>query len=149
MKAKKTLPPAFLLASIVALVLLHFGLPVTTIAPYPWNFVGFVPLAFGVFLNLNADAALKDHETTVKPFERSNALVTTRAFALSRHPMYLGMVCIVLGIAVLLGSFTPVLVVPAFALLLERRFVVPEEAMLAEQFGPEWDEYKKKVGKWF
>jgi len=148
MTGKKPLPPTWLLASIVALALLHFVVPVFRIAPYPWNLVGFLPLAFGVYLNLSADAALKTCRTTVKPFEDSRTLVTTGVYRISRHPMYLGMVCIVFGIAVFSGSFTPLLVAPALALLLEQKFVRPEEAMLEKQFGSEWSDYRRRVRKW-
>jgi protein-S-isoprenylcysteine O-methyltransferase Ste14 len=147
-KINEILPPSYLLASIVALVLLHFVMPVSEVAPYPWNLLGLVPLSFGAFLNISADAALKQHQTTVKPFEKSNALVTTGVFSISRHPMYLGMVCIIFGVSVLLGSLTPLFVVPTFAVVLERKFVKTEEAMLEEQFGIEWRNYKARVHKW-
>ena len=49
--------------------------------------------------------------------------------------MYLGFVLILLGIAVLLGSLTPWLVIPIFVILIDRVFIQTEERMLAEQFG--------------
>ncbi len=129
-------------------MLLHFLIPVSKIAPYPWNLLGILPLVMGVSLNLIADAAFKREQTTVKPFEKSTALVVTGAFQISRHPMYLGMVLILLGIAILMGTLTPLIVILIFGILMEFVFVRTEERMLEEQFGETWFAYKKKVRKW-
>ena len=95
-----------------------------------------------------ADAAFKREKTTVKPFEKSTALVVSGVFTISRHPMYLGMVIILLGIAILMGTLTPFIVVVIFGILMELVFVEPEERMLEEQFGATWIAYKMKVRKW-
>jgi protein-S-isoprenylcysteine O-methyltransferase Ste14 len=102
----------------------------------------------GVSLNLMADAVFKREQTTVKPFEKSTALVVTGVFQISRHPMYLGMVLILLGIAILMGTLTPLIVVVIFGILMELVFVRAEESMLEEQFGATWLAYKKQVRKW-
>jgi steroid 5-alpha reductase family enzyme len=80
----------------------------------------------GVSLNLMADAVFKREQTTVKPFEKSTALVVTGVFQISRHPMYLGMVLILLGIAILMGTLTPLIVVVIFGILMELVFVRAE-----------------------
>jgi len=144
-KRKRVLPPVYLFLSLTAMFLLKFLLPVAEIAPYPWNLLGILPLALGVALNLVADAAFKRKQTTVKPFEESAVLVVTGVFQISRHPMYLGMVLILLGVAILMGTFTPLIVVVVFGVLMELVFVRTEERMLEEQFGATWLAYKKKV----
>lgn len=145
---KRILPPVYLLGSLITMFLLHFLLPAGEIAPYPWNLLGILPLLLGIALNLIADAAFKREQTTVKPFERSAALVVTGVFRISRHPMYLGMVLILLGVAILLGTVAPLFVVVIFGVLMELVFVRTEERMLEEQFGATWLDYKKKVRKW-
>jgi len=52
-----------------------------------------------------------------------------------------------LGLAVLLGSLTPLLVAPVFGALMDRIFIVPEEKDMEETFGDDYREYKKKFGK--
>jgi protein-S-isoprenylcysteine O-methyltransferase Ste14 len=148
MKTKRVLPPTYFQISIATMVLLHFLAPILIFASYPWNLLGIVPLATGITLNLAADAAFKREQTTVKPFEISTSLVTTGVFRLCRHPMYFGMALILLGIAILMGSFAPLLVIVIFVILMELVFVRTEERMLEEQFGPAWDAYKSKVRKW-
>lgn len=148
MKTKRPLPPTYLAVSLVAMAALHFLLPARTIIAFPWILIGIAPLALGIAINLVADAAFKKHGTTVKPFEESTALVTDGFFRVSRHPMYLGFVLVLLGIAILLGSLTPFVVVIVFAILMDRVFITVEERMMEEAFGEEWLEYKKRVRRW-
>ncbi len=148
MKIKRVLPPTYLFISIATMVLLNLLLPIYDFAPYPWNLLGIVPLVTGIILNLLADAAFKKAQTTVKPFETSTALITTGVFRISRHPMYFGMVLILFGIAILMGSLAPLMIIAIFAILMELVFVRTEEKMLEEQFGLAWTTYKNKVRKW-
>jgi protein-S-isoprenylcysteine O-methyltransferase Ste14 len=145
---KKLLPPAYVLASIVLMAALHFTVPAARLIASPWNFLGVIPLAVGIVINIVADRAFHRAGTTVKPFQQSTSLITTGVYRLSRHPMYLGLVLVVLGIAVITGSLTPLLVVPIFALLLDRKFIAAEERLLEKRFGSAWLEYKKSVRRW-
>lgn len=148
MTAKKIMPPAYLLMAIVVMIALHFLFPAIRIVPAPWNLLGIIPLALGVSLNLVADKAFHRAKTTVKPFEESSVLITSGAFRISRNPMYLGFVLILIGIAVLVGSLTPYVVVFAFAILIDRMFVTAEDQMLAEKFGADWEAYKRHTRRW-
>jgi protein-S-isoprenylcysteine O-methyltransferase Ste14 len=147
-ESKRTLPPTYLFISITSMVLLHFLIPVTDIASFPWSLLGLVPLLAGIVLNLLADSAFKKAQTTVKPFEKSSALIVDGVFRISRHPMYLGMGLILFGIAILMGTLTPLFVVLVFCILMEKIFIQTEETMLAEQFGEEWITYRNNVRKW-
>jgi protein-S-isoprenylcysteine O-methyltransferase Ste14 len=62
--------------------------------------------------------------------------------------MYLGMVLILLGIAVLMGSLTPYAIVVVFTVLMDMIFIRVEEKMLEEKFGKVWLEYAQKVRRW-
>jgi protein-S-isoprenylcysteine O-methyltransferase Ste14 len=148
MKRKPVLPPTYVYVAIVLMVALHFLFPVVRIIPFPWDLLGLIPLAAGAALNLSADSAFRKAKTTVKPFQESAALVTDGVYRISRHPMYLGFVLILLGLAILLGSLTPFFIVPIFAAVMDRVFIVTEERMLAEKFGQAWLDYKARVRRW-
>ncbi len=148
MKTKKLLPPAYVLTSIVLMVALHLIAPAARLTVWPWNLLGLIPLALGIVINIVADAAFRRAGTTVKPFEESTSLITTGVYRYSRNPMYLGLVLGVLGLAVMTGSLTPLVVVPVLAYLLDRNFIAAEERMLEERFGRAWLEYKKSVRRW-
>jgi protein-S-isoprenylcysteine O-methyltransferase Ste14 len=145
---KKLLPPTYLLIAILLMIALHFLLPLYRIILMPWNLTGFVPLLLGIVINLYADKALHLANTTVKPFEESNTLVTKGVYSFSRHPMYLGFVLILIGVGILLGSLTSWITIPIFVVLMEVVFIRVEEHMLEEEFGQAWLAYKKKVRRW-
>jgi len=148
MKGEKALPPKYLMISVVVMVALHFLFPGPRLIPTPWNLAGLIPLALGTVLNIIADGDLRKVATTVKPFEESAALVSTGAYRISRHPMYLGFVLILIGLAVLLGTPTPWVVIPVFIVLMERVFIVVEERMLDDRFAQVWLDYRNRVRRW-
>jgi len=142
------MPITYLLAAILLMLAMHFLLPVASCIPPLWNLLGILPVAVGVAINLAADGAFRNAGTAVKPFEESSVLVTDGVFRVTRNPMYLGFVLILIGLAVLLGSLTPYPVVIAFAVLVDRMFITVEERMLAEKFGLDWKIYKLSTRRW-
>jgi len=145
---KNILPPTYLWISIGMMIALHFLLPLVIIVPWPWSLAGIIPLALGAVINILADQEFKEANTTVKPFKESSALITDGVFRISRNPMYLGFALILIGIAVLLGSLTPFVVIPIFALLMDQIFIRVEEQMLEEKFVLTWLDYKRRVRRW-
>jgi hypothetical protein len=127
---------------------LHCLFPVYRIIPDPWNLLGLVPLAVDVILNLSSDRAFKEAETTGKSFQESKTLVTDDAFRITRNPMHLGFALVVIGVAILLGSVTPWVVVALFTILLDQAYMDVEERMMAEQFGSDWSRYAERTRRW-
>ena len=130
------------------MVALHFAVPLARVLGPPLVWIGRAPILVGVVINLIADAEFKRRATTVKPFEQSTALVTAGAFRFTRNPMYLGMVLMLVGVAILLGTGSPFLVVPVFMWLMTVRFIRVEETMLERVFGETFLEYKRRVRRW-
>ena len=147
-KTKHILPTTYLLIALFAILVLHFIFPLIKFIPFPWNLVGLIPLIIGVLINILADGALHKAGTTVKPFQESNALVTDSVYGISRHPIYLGFVLLLIGVAILLSSLSPWIIIPIFIILMERLFIHIEERMLEEKFGANWITYKRKVRRW-
>ena len=145
---KRVLPPAALAVALILMVALHFAWPGTQLLHYPLTLIGLLPLATGIVLNLSVDRAFKVHRTTIKPFERPSFLVTTGPFRLTRNPIYLGMVLLLLGVALLLGTLTPLAVIPVFTLWIDRGVIRFEERTLAETFGDAWQSYRRRVRRW-
>lgn len=144
----RLLPPAYFLGSILLMISLHLFLPIFRWRWGAWKWLGLAPALIGVALNMAADTQFKQKGTTVKPFQRSSALVTGGVFRISRNPMYLGMISILAGLGVWLGSLSPLAVLPLFAGWLNVKFVGPEERILEEQFGPAFQAYRSQVHRW-
>ena len=132
------------------MIALHFVVPIgQLLTSWPFRIAcGGILVAAGVALNIWADALFKRAGTSVKPLEATTALIVQGPFAFSRHPMYLGMLLILGGSAVTLGSVSPWLAIPVFMWKITRGFVVAEETKLEATFGAQYVEYKRKVRRW-
>jgi protein-S-isoprenylcysteine O-methyltransferase Ste14 len=145
---KRVLTPTYFMSSILLVAIIHFIFPITKLLFFPWNLLGLLLLALGGLLNLLPDRDFRRFNTTVKPFEYSSKLITSGVFRLSRNPMYLGMGLFLLGESMLFGSLGPFIIPIGFVVLMHFIFIIPEEKMLSEKFGEEYETYRKKVRRW-
>jgi protein-S-isoprenylcysteine O-methyltransferase Ste14 len=141
-------PPVILLLSVVLMVALHYFAPIARWLAWPWRAFGVLPIAMSGVIGLFAAGHFRRRDTTIIPFEESSALILEGPYRFSRNPLYLSMVLILVGIWILLGSLSPVLVVPLFVWWISSRFIVKEERHLESQFGRTYLEYKAKVRRW-
>lgn len=148
MTGRRPLPPTYFLLALMLMAGLHLVIPVRELIGWPWRLLGTVPVLIGGALNVLCSRLFQQRETTVKPFEESTVFIADGPFRFSRNPMYLGLILILLGIAVTLGSLTPFMVLPLFLWLMTMRFVVPEERALAQRFGTQYLDYRQRVRRW-
>jgi protein-S-isoprenylcysteine O-methyltransferase Ste14 len=78
----------------------------------------------------------------------ANRLVTEGFFALSRNPLYLGNLLILLGLFVLHNNPWVYLLGMAFFLFAYRSIVAAEESYLGERFGEQYVDYCHRVNRW-
>ena len=99
---------------------------------------------------LNFWALVERRRRSEGPFalERPEELVITGPYAITRHPMYVGWWLIQLGAGILAGSSWVLVTLPA-ELLVEHRFVLGEEAVLAGLFGRSNLDYAERVPRYF
>ena len=86
--------------------------------------------------------------TPIKPLTESTVLIRHGLYRWSRNPMYLGAILLVGGVAILLGTLAPLLVVIAFFAILQEGFVRREERLLDETFGDTYRAYRRSVRRW-
>ncbi|MEF9603880.1 isoprenylcysteine carboxylmethyltransferase family protein [Paracoccus sp. PXZ] len=86
--------------------------------------------------------------TTVMPGPRPEALVTDGPFRLSRNPIYLADLILLAGLMLALAAPAGLVMVPAFALFLQRRFILREEAVIPATFGSAYERYRMTVRRW-
>ena len=144
----KLLPPTYVLLALLLIALLHFVLPGPALLRGPWRLLGALPIGAGLWLNLWADGLFKRMGTEVKPHRDSTIVVAVGPYRFSRHPMYLGMVALVLGVALAAGAVTPLIAPCALWWLLTVKFAIPEEAAMRRQFAAEYDAYAHQVRRW-
>ena len=86
--------------------------------------------------------------TGIVPFDPATALVTGGLYRYTRNPMYLGMVLLLVGVAIALGSLGAWLPIPVFVWIIQARFIVGEERFLEQTFGESYVAYKRGVRRW-
>lgn len=144
----RDLPPVWLVVALVAIWGLHLWAPGGVWLQAPWTWVGWACVGAAVGLAGSSVLRFRRAGTGVRPFTPATAVVQTGAFRWTRNPMYIGLVGVTFGTAVGLGTWSPLIVVPAFFLLLDRRFVRAEERFLRQRFGASYDDYCRRVRRW-
>ena len=142
------IPPLYFALAIVAMFLLHRWLPIIDLIDPPWSWFGWVLIAGGVGLAIWAERLFSRAGTGVRPFTPSTSLVAAGPYRLTRNPMYLGMMLVLLGGFLLAGSLGSLLVIPVFFWWIHRRFVLPEEDHMAEHFGEAYEAFKGRTRRW-
>jgi len=141
-------PPLYFFLLLLAAALLHWYLPVYRLIRWPYNLLAILPLGLGGGITIWADQIFKRRGTTVKPHLRPTVLVTDGPFAVSRHPMYLGMTLFLAGISLALGSLTAFIAPLGFALIIQAAFMPLEERSLEQVFGEQYAAYRARVRAW-
>lgn len=99
---------------------------------------------------LVAFATLWIARTTINPFDpsRTTRLVTGGVYRLSRNPLYLSLLLLLVAYAIRLGTWTEWVGPTLFAAYITRFQIIPEERILAQKFGEEFAAYRQRTRRW-
>ncbi len=142
------LPPVWLVACIAAAWGLAAYVPVLQVSVPAQSVAGWVLIGAGAALMLYAIAAFWRFKTSVIPRQTPSALIDTGPYRLSRNPIYLADLLVLVGIVLLLGALSAWITVPLFWAAIQYRFILPEEAVLRETFGAPYEAYCRSVRRW-
>jgi protein-S-isoprenylcysteine O-methyltransferase Ste14 len=109
---------------------------------------GIGTLLMGVILNLWANSLFVKKKVGVCPFSPVGSLLSEGPFRFTRNPMYLGMVLICAGMALVTGLYFNLCAAALLAVWLHFRFVLPEEEFLEEQMGLDYLTYARRSPRW-
>jgi protein-S-isoprenylcysteine O-methyltransferase Ste14 len=149
---RRGIPPLVLVGLLAVLMwLCARALPQAGL-PIPWRglvcaataIAGLVVCALGVLPFQRAG-------TTVDPTrpERASALVTTGIYSMTRNPMYLGMLLLIVAWGLWLANAVGLILAPlAFVLYIDRVQIPREERALAAAFGANYAGYASRVRRW-
>lgn len=107
-------------------------------------------MAVGVLIEAVSVLAFLRARTTVTPLkpEKASTLVVSGLYHVSRNPMYLGMLILLIGWALWLANPAALILPPVFVLYLTVFQIKPEEAALSEKFGSDYEAYRGRVRRW-
>jgi protein-S-isoprenylcysteine O-methyltransferase Ste14 len=144
-------PPLLFLGALLVAAMLDRWLPLP-LAALPQGLVSWITAGLLILLGLAiAFAAIRGFGragTPVPTNRPTSALVTTGIHARTRNPIYVGMFCIYVGVAVAAASAWALVLLVPLALLIRYGVVAREEAYLERCFGEDYRQYKARVRRW-
>ncbi|MBV8078354.1 MAG: isoprenylcysteine carboxylmethyltransferase family protein [Planctomycetaceae bacterium] len=144
-------PPLIYLGGLFLGFLLHWRLPlpiVPAVLVGPLRLLGAFCLVAGLALDIWAVATFRRAGTTPHPAGPATALVVGGPYRFTRNPMYLGLVCITAGLALLTNALWPLILLPIVIVIVRRAVIDREEHYLTAKFGEEYLRYKARVRRW-
>ena len=85
---------------------------------------------------------------TLAPWDPPKNMVSTGLYQFTRNPMYLAVLLIILGLAIVFESSRLFLYLGVMAIIFYLRVFFNEERWLEAQFGQEWAQYKSDIPRW-
>ena len=125
-------------------------LPVSVkLLEYRW-LTGCAFISVGLFFNCAAGFYFHSAKTTGNPLkpEMVAALVTSGIYQLTRNPMYVGLLFLLLAWTMWLGSFFGLIIIIVFQQYMTRFQIIPEEKALVKLFTEQYSDYCRQVRRW-
>ena len=135
------------LVAIALQLLVPLSLPRGSLTPV-FILGGTALIVLGAALVVSARRELVRRGQPTDPGLPTTKVVTTGVFSISRNPLYLGGVCILIGIALAANlPWVLVLLLPAL-IACHYILIAPEERYLTAKFGDEYRIYAASVHRW-
>lgn len=142
-------PPVYALLAAGLMYWLHQNFPIAHWLSAPW--LAIFPAVLGGALDSWALLHFTRAKTTVNPWtpHKTSHLVIHGPYRFTRNPMYSGLLLLLTAWAIWLGSVSPWLVLPLFVTLITQFQIRPEEQILRQILGEEYEAYLGQVNRWF
>jgi protein-S-isoprenylcysteine O-methyltransferase Ste14 len=88
------------------------------------------------------------HETGLLPGQPTHAMIEEGPYRISRNPLYVGLLALYLGLALLIPTLWGLVLFPAAVLLVYWGAIRPEEQFLQQRFGASYAGYTQRVRRW-
>ena len=136
---------------LIGLILLALGVdvPLQMSAVVQHRPTGVILIVVGVAFSLWAAVTFRIHRAQIKPSSDAHStLVASGPFLVSRNPMYLGILVIGIGAALVAGTWL-MWAVPLVLFVLDHFLIIPfEERSMERTFGATFGAYKNRVRRW-
>lgn len=136
-----------LLIAFVVQLVVPFSLPRGPLTPVIVA-AGIALMLLGIILIVLARREFRRHGQPTDPGHPTQKIVTTGVFSVSRNPLYLGGIGILIGFALVLNlPWVMVFLLPAIVAC-HYILIAPEERYLTEKFGEEYRLYRENICRW-
>ena len=112
--------------------------------------VALVFAAIGLAFALLGVWEFRSAGTTVDPRvpDQSVSLVVRGVYRISRNPMYVGFLFVLIAWGIFLSNLASLVLLPAFVVYMNRFQILPEERHMREKFGKAYCQYEAEVRRW-
>ena len=110
---------------------------------------GIVLIILGIGFIVLARREFAQYGQPTDPGHPTKQVVKTGVFAISRNPLYLGSVIVLLGIALAMNVLWMLVTLLASIIICHYVLILPEEKYLSAKFGEEYKDYSRIVRRWF
>jgi len=110
--------------------------------------IGLILTFIGLLFGTSAVIELKKAGTTLDPHGSVSQLVSSGIYRISRNPIYLGYLMMVIGFPLYSGNYWGILTAPLFAGTMNRLVIEKEEAHLEGRFQKQYAVYRSRVRRW-
>jgi len=142
-------PPPMIALAIIALgVVLGESWP-AEIIPTPWQYiVGGAIIAAAILLMAYAFRHFGQANTPVPTRHTPSTLVTSGVYTITRNPIYLAMMLLIMGLGVTLDNVWLLLLAAVFQQIIRWGVIAREEKYLEAKFGEEYRTFKEQTRRW-
>ena len=148
-KSQVIMPPPLLFGIFLLVgLLLNYLWPIGFLPQSILPFLTLALFAASALIGFHAHQEMARLKTPVNTSRPATALATNGPFRFSRNPLYVSLMLVYLGFAVLFNSLWLFALAFAFFFVLQRGVIEREEFYLERKFGDDYRQYKARVRRW-
>ncbi len=150
-KLELSIPPVVVMLIVALIMWITFLIfPEFSIPEKISNVTQIIFIVFGVFIIVAGIVSFRRAGTTVNPMkpDTASSLVITGIYKITRNPMYLGVLFLLIGWGLFLSNIFSCLASLLFVFYMNHFQIKPEERALELIFGEEFINYKSQVRRW-
>jgi protein-S-isoprenylcysteine O-methyltransferase Ste14 len=141
-------PPLVAVLFILLAYLLGYFIPLPFAIPPLLQYFGLALTFIGFMLGIGAFMEFRKARTTLNPHGSTKHLVTAGIYRITRNPIYLGFLLMVIGFPLNSGVIWGVVLAPFYMITMSHLVIAREEAYLGRKFKNQYTSYTSRVRRW-
>ena len=141
-------PPLVFIVALIVAGAIQAIWPVGLLESVVLRYLGVTLCVLAIILLIAIGLMFHRHETSIKPWEPTNKVMSHGPYAYSRNPIYVGFCFMAIGIGLAQNSLWMTLSFIPAVFVVFHTAIIREEKYLEKKFGEEYRRYKEKVRRW-
>lgn len=141
-------PPRIAIVLMTISIGLWYFSPPRTLLYIPYKWIAGLSIVLGFTVMTWALLQFKKARTAVCPTAKSSLIVTHGVYKYSRNPMYLGMLVMLTGASLMMGTIPAMFAPIGFFIVIDKVFIPFEEEKLQNFFGDVYATYLTQTRRW-